>query len=293
MDNKYLDLDVRLLHTFRTIMETGSITAAANQLNISQSAVSHGLEKLRGIFKDQLFLRAGRGIKPTPRAEQLFEELKPLLANIRALTQSTEFNPAEANIHWTVAANDFQRDVVLPKFYKRVSKQVKRFCLDVIPSEVPPTELLRNGEVDLVISPVPPDAPDILQKQLFSSKVACFYDSKVRSPPKTTEDFLESKYISLTFMAGRRRAGENPIMEKIEKNIIVRVSNFAGIASFIRGSELLAIVPEMLIKTSLADFSRTEFPFGPPELKVYSLWHQRYQNDAEHQWLRTELLRQI
>jgi len=291
MDNKYLNLDVRLMHTFLVVMETGSITAAANQLNITQSAVSHGLEKLRGVFQDQLFLRAGRGIKPTPRAEQLYKELKPVLANIRALTQSTAFNPTEASISWTVAANDFQRDVVLPAFYKRVSKQVKRFNLDVIPSEVPPTELLRNGEVDLVISPVPPDAPDILQKQLFTTTVACFYDSNARKPPKTTEDFLESKYISLTFMAGRRRAGENPIMEKIEKNIIVRVSNFAGIASFIKGSELLAIVPKMLIKTSLADFNQAEFPFGSPELKVYTLWHQRYQSDAKHQWLRAELFK--
>lgn len=293
MDNKYLNLDVRLLHTFLIVMETNSITAAANQLNITQSAVSHGLEKLRGIFQDQLFLRAGRGIKPTPRAEQLFKELKPLLTNIRALTQNTEFNPTEANISWTVAANDFQRDIVLPAFYKRVSQKIKRFSLDVIPSEVPATGLLRNGEVDLVISPVSPGAPDILQKQLFSSKVCCFYDSNTRTAPKTNEDFLQSKYISLTFMAGRRRSGEHPMMGKLEKNIIVRVSNFAGIASFIRDSELLAIVPGMLIKTSLAEFSQVAFPYDPPELTVYMLWHQRHQNDAAHQWLRTELSRAI
>jgi DNA-binding transcriptional LysR family regulator len=293
MDNKYLNLDVRSLHTFLVIIETGSITAAANQLNITQSAVSHGLEKLRGIFQDQLFIRAGRGIKPTPRAEQLFKELKPLLANINALTQQDVFEPADASISWTIAANDFQRDIVLPAFYERVSKQIKHFSLDVIPSDMPPTELLRNGEVDLVISPVPPDAPDILQKQLFSSKICCFYDSKSRGAPKTTEDFLQSKFISLTFMAGRRRTGDDPIMEKLEKNIVVRVSNFAGIASFLRDSELLAIVPEMLRKTYLADFSQADFPFGPPELRVYMLWHQRYQNDAAHKWLRTELLKDL
>lgn len=293
MDNNYLNLDVRLLHTFLIVMETGSITATANQLNITQSAVSHGLEKLRGIFQDQLFLRAGRGITPTPRAEQLFQELKPLLANIRALTQNAEFTPAEASISWTVAANDFQRDIVLPAFYQRVSPQLKHFSLDIIPSELPATELLRNGEVDLVISPVTPDASDIMQKQLFSSTVCCFYDHNTRAAPTTTEDFLASQYISLTFMAGRRRPGEHPIMEKLEDNIIVRVSNFAGIASFMQDSELLAIVPGMLIKTALANFSQVEFPYDPPELKVYMLWHQRYQNDAAHQWLRTELLNAI
>ena len=124
MDNNYLNLDVRLLHTFLMIMETGSITATANQLNITQSAVSHGLDKRRVIFQDQLFLRAGRGIKPTTRAEALYKELKPLLENIRALTQSTEFVPSESTVSWTVAANDFQRDVVLPAFYQRVSAVV-------------------------------------------------------------------------------------------------------------------------------------------------------------------------
>ena len=80
------------------------------------------------------------------------------------------------------------------------------------------------------------------------------------------------------------------MMEKIEINIIVRVSNFAGIASFMRGSKLLAIVPEMLMNSSLADFNRVSLPYATPELKFYMLWHQRNQNDAAHQWLRNELL---
>ena len=54
------------------------------------------------------------------------------------------------------------------------------------------------------------DAPDILQKQLFATKVACIYDTNARMPPKTKEDFLEANYISFTFTVGRRRAGENP-----------------------------------------------------------------------------------
>lgn len=117
--HSYLNLDIRALNTFLIIMQTGSITAAANQLNVTQSAISHGLEKLRGIFQDELFLRAGRGIKPTPRAQQLFEELKPLLASIQSLTEAAEFVPAQANIKWTVAANDFQRDMLLPGFYQK------------------------------------------------------------------------------------------------------------------------------------------------------------------------------
>lgn len=293
VDNNYLNLDMRLLHTFLVTMETGSITAAADKLNVSQSAVSHSLEKLRGIFQDQLFLRAGRSIKPTPRAEFLSKELQPLLANLRTLTQSTEFDPAIANLSWTVAANDFQRDIILPAFYKRVAPQLSHFSLYVIPSGIPTIELIRNGDLDLAITPFPPDAPDIIQKQLLSSKICCFYDGNKRSAPTSTEDFLKSQYISLTFTAGSKRPGEHPIMEEIEKNVVIRVANFAGIAEFMRDTELLAIVPEMLAKTYLTEFSRSAFPYTLPELPFYMLWHQRYQKDAPHQWLRTELLQVI
>lgn len=287
----YLNLDIRALHTFLTIMETGSITAAANQLNVTQSAVSHGLEKLRGIFQDELFLRAGRSIKPTPRAERLFDELKPLLANVKALTEAAEFKPETAEISWTIAANDMQRDAVLPMFYQQVAPQLKRFNLNVIPSEIPAAELLRDGLVDLVISPIPPDAPDILQKRLFTTDSSCFFDASVRSAPQTLEDFSEAKYISLTFMAGKQVVpNQHPITQSIEDNVVVRVSNFAGIASFMRGSPLLAVVPTLLKRNFLAEFSHVALPYTPPELNIYMLWHQRYQEDDAHRWLRAQLL---
>lgn len=288
--NSYLNLDIRALNTFLIIIETGSITATANQLNVTQSAVSHGLEKLRGIFQDELFLRAGRGIKPTPRAKQLHEDLKPLLANIKALTEIADFKPKQAKTNWTVAANDFQRDLLLPDFYQKVSQQVEHFTLNVIPSEIPAADLLRNDAVNLAISPMPPDAPDIMQKRLFSTQSHCFYDPNCRSAPTTESDFKQAEYISLTFTAGKFIAQENPTALAIENKVHVRVSNFAGLASFLRGSELLAIAPVMMKNNLLAGFAETPLPYEPPELNMYMLWHQRYQNDSTHKWLREQLL---
>lgn len=286
--NSYLNLDIRALNTFLIIIETSSITATANQLNITQSAVSHGLEKLRGIFQDELFLRAGRGIKPTPRAKQLHEELRPLLANIRALTKAADFEPAKAQINWTIAANDFQRDMLLPGFYQRVASQVKHFVLNVIPSEIPAADLLRDDAVNLAISPMPPDAPDILQKRLFTTHNHCFYDASCRSAPNTIEDFKQANYISLTFTAGKFITEENPLALAIENKVRVRVSNFAGLPGFLRGSELLTIAPLLMKNHLLAGFAETPLPYTQPKFNMYMLWHQRYQNDAAHQWLRTQ-----
>ncbi len=290
--HSYLNLDIRALNTFLTIMETGSITATANQLNVTQSAVSHGLEKLRNIFQDELFLRAGRGIKPTPRAEQLFEELKPLLANIKALTETIDFIPDTADIHWNIASNDFQRDVILPTFYQRVAPQVQKLALNIIPSEVPTVELLRDDAVDIAISPIPPDAPDILQKRLFILQhSSCFFDASSRDAPLTLEDFQQANYISLTFMAGKHLlAEEHPIALAIEDRVVIRVSNFAGLASFLRHSELMVIAPSLMRNNLLAGFAEVPLPYTIPQLNMYMLWHQRYQKDAAHAWLRAQLL---
>lgn len=292
MDQKnYLNLDIRALHTFLTIMETGSITLAAERLNVTQSAVSHGLEKLRGIFHDPLFLRAGRGIKPTPRAEQLFTELKPLLANIKALTETVDFDPATADIEWTIAANDFQRDTMLPAFYQQVAPQVKRLALNIIPSQLPSIELLRDGDVDIAISPVPPNAPDILQKRLFTTHASCFYDGSARSAPTTEEDFRQAHYIGLTFMMGKQvDSAAHSIAMATEDNIVVRVSNFSGLASFLQDSRLLAIAPILMKRTLLKEFDEVPLPYKPPALNMYMLWHQRCKNDASHAWLREQLL---
>lgn len=289
--NSYLNLDIRALHTFLIIMETGSITATANQLNVTQSAVSHGLEKLRGIFQDELFLRAGRGIKPTPRSQQLFKELKPLLANIKTLTEAADFTPATAAITWNIAANDFQRDAILPAFYQQVAPQVKSLALNIVPSGVPTPSLLRDGEMDIALSPVPPDAPDILKKCLFSTHATCFYDENCRSAPITPKDFEQANYISMTFMVGKHMSAyEHPIALAIEKSVQIRVSNFAGLASFLRDSELLAIAPTLMKNNLLTDFAEVPLPYTPPQLNMYMLWHQRYQNDATHKWLRDQLV---
>src|SRR5256885_13180362 len=61
-------LDGRLLQLLLAVLETGSVTAAAQRLGVTQSAVSHLLDKLRAITGDRLFVRQGRGIAPTAHA---------------------------------------------------------------------------------------------------------------------------------------------------------------------------------------------------------------------------------
>src|SRR3974390_1336028 len=87
----YSDLDGRALRLFLAVLETGSVTAAAAELGLTQSAVSHALQKLRAIARDPLFVKSGRGIVATAHAEALAVEARALLASMREFSRGARF----------------------------------------------------------------------------------------------------------------------------------------------------------------------------------------------------------
>ena len=108
------DLDGRLLRLLVAVVETGSVTGAAQRLGVTQSAVSHLLDKLRDITADPLFVKSGRGIVATARAELLAAQARELIDQLERFARAGEFAPARWQTTFTIAANDFQRDVLLP-----------------------------------------------------------------------------------------------------------------------------------------------------------------------------------
>ncbi|MBL8492512.1 MAG: LysR family transcriptional regulator, partial [Rhodocyclaceae bacterium] len=90
----YLSLDGKILRLFLAVLEEGSVTAAAQRLGLTQSAVSHGLERLRAVAGDPLFVKSGRGIVATAHAELLAEQARQLLDGMKAFSSGASFAPA-------------------------------------------------------------------------------------------------------------------------------------------------------------------------------------------------------
>ena len=100
-------MDLNLLFVFEAVMQERSVTRAAQRLNVSQSTISHALNRLRVVLKDELFIRGSGEMRPTPRAVALSTAVIPTLAHIRAALAPTDFNPAKAgtSVSWTVVFN--------------------------------------------------------------------------------------------------------------------------------------------------------------------------------------------
>lgn len=290
LPQQLLDLDGRQLRVFLMVLETGSVTAAAEHLGVTQSAISHSLDRLRTALGDPLFVKAGRGILPTTRAQALAEPARRLLDDLRQFTLSPDFVLEETELVLTVAANDFQRDLLLPAFQQRLSAQLKDFRLIVIPSLAPTAELLRERRCDLIITPRPPAGSDILQKRLLTDQFVCFYDPSCREAPESMEEYLEARHVIVAYVDGRRLEFDMQLeAQGIEREIGVAVPNFSGAAAFLRGTTMLASLPGLLSLGTMSDFGATPIPSVTHEVPMYMVWHRQHHADPLFRWVRGEL----
>ena len=286
----YSHLDGRLLQLLIAVVEEGSITRAAERLGVTQSAVSHLLDKLRAIVGDPLFVKSGRGIVATARAEALAKDARILLDAMRRFASSAAFDAASLRTTLTIAANDFQRDLLLPSLLARLRSQAPGISLRVIPSDIPDADMLREERCQLVISPRPPDASDILHKRLFEDGYRVFYDASQRPPPATLDDYLAAEHVTVLYVPRRTLDLDRELATRaIHRRFVATVPGFAGIPAFIRGSTLLTTLPGLLRTGVMHGLDHCDLPFTVPPIPMYMIWHLRHHHDPAHTWLRTEL----
>ncbi|MDG4720675.1 MULTISPECIES: LysR family transcriptional regulator [Thalassospira] len=291
----HLELDGHALRLFLAVLEEGSVTAAAERLGVTQSAVSHNLTKLRRIMRDPLFTKSGRGIVATAHAQNLAEQARFLLDQMQAFASGADFNPHDARMSLTIAANDLQRDLLLPSLFTSLERQLADTRMTVVPSLLPGPALLRENRCDLLISPRPPEGVDIVQKRLLTDHYMVFYDPGMRDTPASSDAYLSARHITVRYGNNRTLEFDDMLENQgIIRNIVLRVPNFTAIAEFLRGSQMIATLPSLLQQHALRDFARAPMPLdtlapGTIDLPIFMCWHQRYQHDPSHRWLRDQL----
>lgn len=284
------DLDGHLLRLLVAVHEEGSVTRAAQRLGVTQSAVSHGLDRLRAIVGDPLFVKSGRGIAATALAEPLVQRARTLLEDLRSFSLAAGFDPARLNACVTVAANDLQRDLLLPAWLRRLRAQAPGLSLRVIPSGAAEPALLREQACDLVITPRPPEATDIFQKRLFEDRYRVFYDAGLRSAPDDEAAYLAAEHVSVLYEPRRRLDIDDWLAERgVQRRIVATVPGFAGLAAMLQGGPWLATVPGLLGGGVLRGLASAPVPLATPPMPMYMVWHRRHQADPVHLWLREAL----
>lgn len=289
-DFDYKNLDWQLLNVFLTVLQETNVSRAADRLDLTQSTVSHALNKLRRIFGDPLFVRSGRGIVPTERARSLREPVMHVLDSMKRLSDERAFDPRHQPLRFTIAANDLTRDVLFPGILNAATRSGVDLRLTFMPSGVPSATLLNDARCNLIVTPVPPEGPEIIQSKLFEGEMVCFYDAGVRPPPASWEEYRTDKRIEVRFANGRSSfnvVSDVDGSEMVEP--VVSVSNFGAIPRFVKGSDLIATELNYMSLGPLRELDQAPLPFDCKPVPVFLVWHRRDSTDPAHRWLREQI----
>jgi DNA-binding transcriptional LysR family regulator len=169
-------IDLNLLRVFEFLMQERSVTGAAERLGRTQSAVSHSLGKLRLLFGDELFMREGGLMNPTPRAVELGVDLSAALADIRAtIDRHQSFDPSQTRRNFRVGLTDYHAMIFIPTIIQRFGEDAPYATVNFIPStRLEVTELIQSRQLDCaILGNFEEESSNILKLQLGEDRLAC------------------------------------------------------------------------------------------------------------------------
>ena len=287
----YLGLDGNTLRTFLAVIEESSVSKAAARLGVSQSAVSHTLDKLRQVFNDSLFEREGRGIVATAKARSMYEPIASILGDLRSLTYESDFDARLAPLEFTIATNDFPLQLIFPPLLRGLHADGIDPVLRFIPSGVPSANLSRASRCQFLITPAPPNGKGIIREPLLESKMMCFYDAAIRNPPKTWQQFVDSRYAEVRFSDTESSIMVLPSINTSDlKEPTITVPNFSSLAALVKGTDLITTQLGLMKQGLLHELDSTPLPVNTDPLTLYLAWHQRDHDDPAHGWFRKRII---
>jgi DNA-binding transcriptional LysR family regulator len=287
------NIDLKLLAVVTELHRTRSVSQTAENLDLSQSAISMSLAKLRRHFNDPLFVRTSHGMDPTPHAVQLIDLLKSAENILQtALDLHVVFDPLSSDRRFNVCSTDIAQVTLMPRLMQRLRKIAPNVGIDLRRiSEVTP-KLLETGEADLALGFILPMGAGFCQQRLFKEKFVC---ALRREHPRvgdvlTIEDFQNEIHLAITTCGTAHGIVEKVLQAKnIRRKVGLMVPSFLGIASIITTLDYLTVLPEQLARylASSGSIKVLPLPFSVPSYFIMQHWHERYTNDPASRWLRS------
>lgn len=148
-------VDLNLLVLFEAVLQECHVGRAADRMNLTPSAVSHGLGRLRRLLNDPLFLRTPAGVVPTARATELAAPIGEILARVRSVVSTAEpFDPARSTRRFTIGAPDGVSAVLLPPLLAQLRESAPGIDISVrqllpVPGEMSPERAWRSAFIEL------------------------------------------------------------------------------------------------------------------------------------------------
>jgi DNA-binding transcriptional LysR family regulator len=286
-------IDLNLLVALDALLSEGSVAGAARRMNLSAPAVSRTLARARLALGDDLLVRAGRRLVPTPRAlelrgrvRDLVEEVQSVLrpegaADLTALTRS-----------FTIRCSDYVAGMFGPALHAIAAKEAPQVTLRFTEQGKEDVGALREGRIDLEVGVLGETGPEIRAQVLTRDR----FVAVVRKGHPMLKGRITAKHFAAAvhISASRRGRTEGPIDQGLaalglSRRVQFVVPSFYVALLVAAASDMVASVPSGIAETAkrhglaIVPF---ELPVKTPEVVIAQAWHPRFDRDAGHSWLR-------
>jgi DNA-binding transcriptional LysR family regulator len=288
------DFDLNLLVAFEALLEERSVTRAANRLNLTQSAMSAALKRLREAFQDELLVLYGKRMVPTPHALALAPQVAGAILQLRTIISAgTVFDPAKSQRRFRIEASDYITTVLIVPLLEVLARQAPGIRLDLSQPDEGTTERMITGEIDLLLTPEQFLGTEHPRDLLFEERhvVVGWSGNPVMQRPLTERVFLESGHVAVR-ISGRDTFIEGALQELgVQRRIEVTAPSFIQAPWLLPGTNRLALMHERLARIVAPNLSLViaDPPMDLPVMREMMQVHATREGDPAVRWLRVKL----
>ncbi|MER5554072.1 LysR family transcriptional regulator [Streptomyces sp. NPDC002793] len=289
-----MQLDLNLLTVLDALLEEGSVMGAARRLHLSSPAVSRTLGRLRTVTGDDILVRTGHSMVPTPYALSVREDVHRLVRQAhQVLAPTRELNLAELDRAFTIQCHDAAAASLVPVLFGRIQQRAPGVRLRVLAENSVDTDDLRRGRVDLELGGGMPSLPEFRSEPLGEDRLVVAMRA---DHPCAAELDLSSYAAHPHVVISRRGRLTAPIddalaAEGLRRQVVAAVATVSTALQIAARSDALVTCTALLGRPLIEAFGllTRPLPIDFPAAAINCNWHQRYDSDPAHAWLREQV----
>lgn len=283
--------DMSLLVIFEAMMNERNVSRVGEKLFLGQPAVSNALSRLRTQFGDPLFIRNGRCMEPTARAEDLFQILTPLLDTIAiTLSQTSDFDPAHSTGTFHIGLSDDVEYGLVPPLLRRLRQEAPGIRLVIHHTDCNRmSALLASGEISVGIS-YTSELPATSKRKFLRMIRPMVLRADTARGGLSLDEFCRRPHAAVASM-GSLVMDTDRALKRMgrSRQVVLDVPQFSALGVLLADSDLLAVVPDYVAK-AMASGNQLRAEPVPMELSAFELsmvWRGVANNDPAERWLRS------
>jgi len=295
---KLRDFDLNLLLAFDALMKENSVSKAAERMFITQSAMSHALNRLRDLLDDPVLVRTSEGMKPTVRAKSMKSQVREVLREIQKIVgEPKHFHPSTSKHQFVIEAADYIEYMLIPPLMQRIYQDAPGVDIQIKkPSPSFPEKAMEDGNTDVLLGfNKDIDTPSRFIKEiLFEDERVCLLrkDHPVVKGKLNLTQFLELDHMRISPTGNKSGAIDKALLSKgKQRRIALVVPHFLYAAHILSTTDMI-MSPPLRIAKQLIRFSPVKIltlPLKMPPYQVCMAWSPIREKDPAHIWLRTQI----